>query len=295
MITLKRFSVLFFLLLGCLSLRAQNQPPTQQPYRDGDVVPNPRYDENIVIPWPHLREADAIYRRRIWRIIDVREKNNKVMTWPRNGFGDIILKYARAGQLNVYDNPDSMITPLTPEEALKRSSIQLTTEMIDSAQNPDIMDPAFDVTSAVMKTVDVNEPIRWTSVNQYRVMEEWFFDKNHGKIVARIISIEPMKDIMVNGNAIGGKEPMFTIKYAELREKLVKEQMFNRYNDAMRLTYDDFFENRYFSSYIIKESNMYDYYIKDMPEYEKDNLAALLEADRIKQELFILEHDLWEY
>jgi hypothetical protein len=75
----------------------------------------------------------------------------------------------------------------------------------------------------------------------------------------------------------------------------VNYEVFNRQNDAARLTYDDWFEQRLFSSYIIKQSNEHDNKIKEYDEFKDNGVAALLEADRIKQELFEKEHDLWEY
>ena len=56
-----------------------------------------------------------------------------------------------------------------------------------------------------------------------------------------------------------------------------------------------FFEKRMFSSYIIKWSNAYDYKIADYEEFKDNNMAALLEGERIKHKLFEMEHDLWEY
>jgi hypothetical protein len=32
-----------------------------------------------------------------------------------------------------------------------------------------------------------------------------------------------------------------------------------------------------------------------MPEFKDDGIMALLESDRIKNELFVFEQDLWEY
>jgi hypothetical protein len=59
----------------------------------------------------------------------------------------------------------------------------------------------------------------------------------------------------------------------------------------MRMSYDDFFVQRLFSSYIIKWSNERDQRIQDYVT----GMDALIEANRIKQELFKWEHDLWEY
>ena len=46
-----------------------------------------------------------------------------------------------------------------------------------------------------------------------------------------------------------------------------------------------------FSSTIVKESTVYDRNVSDFMV----GLDALLEAERIKEELFNFEHDLWEY
>ena len=46
-----------------------------------------------------------------------------------------------------------------------------------------------------------------------------------------------------------------------------------------------------FNSYIYKESNVYDRKISD---YAK-GMDALLESERIKNDIFLYEHDLWEY
>ena len=58
------------------------------------------------------------------------------------------------------------------------------------------------------------------------------------------------------------------------------------------MSWEDVFEARLFSSYIIKESNVYDRRIKD---YKSNPMALLLESDKIKKGLFNFEHDLWSY
>ena len=48
---------------------------------------------------------------------------------------------------------------------------------------------------------------------------------------------------------------------------------------------------RMFSSTIVKEGNVYN---RKVSEYMV-GLDALLEAEKIKAEIFNIEHDLWEY
>jgi hypothetical protein len=67
--------------------------------------------------------------------------------------------------------------------------------------------------------------------------------------------------------------------------------VFNEKNSARYITFEDIFEMRYFSSYIIKEDNVYDRYINAYTA----GIDQVLESDRIKNEIFEFEHQLWEF
>ena len=67
--------------------------------------------------------------------------------------------------------------------------------------------------------------------------------------------------------------------------------MFNRKNDAERRTYEDIFWKRQFESTVIKVSNVYDRQIRAY----KSNIDALLEAEKIEEEIFNFEHDVWHF
>ena len=62
-------------------------------------------------------------------------------------------------------------------------------------------------------------------------------------------------------------------------------------NDAFKGTFEDLFETRHFSGYVIKEENIYDRNITDYAQ----GIDALLEGERIKNEIYEYEHDLWNY
>ena len=95
-----------------------------------------------------------------------------------------------------------------------------------------------------------------------------------------------------NGN-YKGIQPLFWIYFPEARYVFANYDVFNRQNDAERRTFEDIFWKRMFNSYIYKESNVYD---RQIIEYkENEPLGLLLEADRIKDDLFRMEHDLWHF
>ena len=87
------------------------------------------------------------------------------------------------------------------------------------------------------------------------------------------------------------ERPLFWAAYNQLRPVLAKERVFNSQNDAAHTSWEDLMEMRYFASTIIKASNVHDRKIEDY----LTGVDALLEAEKIKQEIFNFEHDLWSY
>jgi len=130
------------------------------------------------------------------------------------------------------------------------------------------------------------------SVKEYRIKEDWFFDKQRSVQDVRIIGICPVADNIdpVTGE-VRGSTPLFWVYFPEARNIFASAEVFNRSNDAERRTLEDIFWKRMFGSYVYKEQNVYDRRIADY----KQGIHALLEAERVKDDLFIIEHDLWEY
>ena len=110
----------------------------------------------------------------------------------------------------------------------------------------------------------------------------------------RIIGLAPLQENRdeITNKLTGGFSPLFWVHFPEAREVLINAEVFNLVkNDAERRTYDDIFWKRMFGSVIVREANVMD---REVNEYMV-GLDALLEAERIKAEIFELEHDLWEY
>jgi gliding motility associated protien GldN len=245
--------------------------------------------ERKVVPYPSLREADVVYAKRIERIIDVREKKNLPLKWPKNSFSKILRdnttigEAASSGKLKAYKN-DSLSSVYTIKELKGRGGAEVTV-----AYQPDpINNPDYTIDSTV-----VNE-LEWNQITRYKIVEEWIFDKQRSTFFPRIIAIAPLFKNEIQGVDLG-EQALFFADYQDLRKIMANEELFNRQNDAMRLSYLDFFELRLFSSYITRESNDFDLAIKDFPEFKDSPLDALYESERIKEQLFNWEHDLWEY
>jgi gliding motility associated protien GldN len=274
--------LLFFLVLGT------NKSTAQYEYQDF-TYNKEAIKERKIVPYPFVVERDVMYSRRIWRVIDTREKMNLIMKWPRNPLFRIIYDAATKGYgsapIPAY-RTDSLTSILTAEEILSKGGSE------EAAQ---IADPNDDTGERLIDTVIRNQ-FNPKEIDRYVVMEDWIFDKQTSQFFIRIIAIAPLYKEKVTGVSIDlGESELFWVKWTDFRPILVNQEIFNRQNDAMRFSYDDFFDLRMFTSYIIKESNAFDNKISEFDEFRTDKFAALLESEKIKNKLFEWEHDLWEY
>ena len=277
---MKRTLVIFMsLLFVTTALQAQVSKFEDYTY------PHTAVKERKAVPYRYIREANVKWSKRIHRVIDAREKQNKMMHWPRNPFYLLIWNAAMDGDVTAYAN-DSLTSIKTPEDIMKEVSIE-SVQQIPNPMNPN--DPYDLIDTTIIETLEPQK------IEKYRIMEDWIFDYNYSDFRARIIAIAPLISPLTESGIELGELPLYWLKMEDLRDMLSQEEVFNVKNDAARISFDHWFQMRQFSSYIVKESNMYDLDIAMKEEFRDDGVEALLESDRIKNDLFILEHDLWEY
>ncbi len=252
---------------------------TQKPPRD-NFYDRYIYTEKNVLAYPFIHEKDVFWERRIWRLIDIREKFNHRFKNEKAPFINIILNAAKGGDITLYHTSNDEFTePMTIDEMQNIGS---------SVDTIITFDPE---TFEEIREVVVNE-LNAEDIKKYRLKEVWFFDEERSDLDVRILGIAPILDRYDDNGNFLNSGPMFWIYYPEMREVLARQEAFNYHNDAQRMTWEDIFEARLFHSYIIKESNVYDRRIKD---YKTSPMDLLLESDKLKEQIFNFEHDLWTY
>jgi gliding motility associated protien GldN len=269
--------------------------PVSGIFAQGGVTEAPNHDvydrqENKtrqVLSYVHVRESDVMWHKTIWRRIDMRQKFNLPFYYPfvpkngRQNFMTVVKEAIQKGEITVYEFnliDDHFSEPLSIEEALAQFQ--------DSTTRIDYDDFGNEIT--------IREPVpaNLQDIYELDIKEQWFFDRERSVMEVRIIGICPVWwQPPGPNNPQPTRKPMFWIYYPDARDMLVNAPVFNQKNDAQRLTYEDLFAKRMFDSYIYKESNVYDRTIADYAM----GIDALLEAERIKEDIRNKEMNLWEY
>lgn len=268
------FSLLFLTLL-CTGVRAQKTFPTPV----NDIVAERSNLQRDALPYAPLREADLLWQKRVWRVIDVNEKINHAFANPERPFISILLEAADSNRLQLYSAiDDKFSTPLTEDQRLAITGGVDTVQVTDDGLDFDYVLSARAFNPA--------------SVSRYRVQEIWYVDKNSSQMKVRILGIAPLKDEYDGMGNFLFEEPLFWVYYPAARSILAGERAWISDNETAATSWEDVFEMRYFDSSVVKEGNVHDRRIQD---YIAVGRSQLLQAKRLERERQARESDLWSH
>lgn len=276
--------ILFCAVALVVATNINAQPSIYQPgdYKDG-IYEKENANNRRFIPYTHLREGDVTWEKRVWREIDMREKQNHQLYYPidpvvsRISFLQLIFKYVLKNELMAF-NDEEFLLPLEP------SVIRAKIVKIDTVEQMSYLEDGTEVATRV-GTADSTWMFR--EFRKIRVKEDWFFDKQKSVLEVRILGL----GIYTFDEAKEANKEQFWVYFPACRPFFAKHEVYNSKNDAERRTFEDIFWKRQFASVATKETNVFD---RQINEYSK-GIDALLESDRIKNDIFRWEHDLWNF
>ena len=244
------------------------------------------------LAYENLRADDAVYRHKIWREIDTREKINLPFRYSAdqdNGnqrFISILLQAIQDSAVTVFNSiDDRFTTPMTRGEVSK-------------AISGDVVDvPIYDSLGNLTGSKKMTNEVNFDSIYKFRIKEEVVFDKESSRLFFRILGIAPVKNIVTSMGVNLGETELFWVYYPDMRETFAKYEVYNGKNFGARMSWEELFESRMFYGRIIKSTidNPYDQFIKNYKGLTENTILQLLEGENIKEKIFNYEQDLWSY
>lgn len=252
------------------------------------------------MPYPPVRQSDVIWEKVVWREIDFNERFNQFFYFPTNdsvnsqgrtNLVSLILRAVKNGEIsNVYDD-DDMKAPKDPAKAIS----DLAGEPIERER------PKVDADGQTIFDEDGEpEMEKWlqertfdiTTATKIRIKERWYIDKQDSRQKVRILGLAFEYDKeLASGNTARNWSFWIPMNDMAVRNVLVNADAFDENNDVVENFYDDVFIARYFDSYIIRTSNIHNRSISDYLVGED----AILEAQKLEEEIYDIESDMWEY
>jgi hypothetical protein len=296
-----KFIFAFVLSLGIVGVS------TGQP----DTVVNPNSTEKI----PYYEQ---LYRFRVWRIVDLMEKQNMSFKSVKSDIASFLLSNIQNGKLPIYN--ETVEVPSDPAIALVLNKVQ-----DEPPYNPAMNYIASEKVSYGGKNYESlrsnnkgnlpTDPSWWqlaTEQTEYvtpvivkgiTVVEDMIFDKRRSRLYYDIQAIGIMAD-----KGDGTLTPVAFVKYKDFydlveqaahdKDMKVRDMVMwrNRYNPSENRTFTDAFKLRLFHGIIDKVENPDDLDItriySDNGRTYGESVFARWEAE---MKLMEKEHNLWEY
>ncbi len=272
------------LLTFCLSANAQPQSIDLEASSGpslpiDDVVSDHTMQEKRVLTYQPVREADILWKKRIWREIDTRQKMNLTFRNPKMPLIQILNDAVLSGELPAYSaETDDFSMPLNVDE-LQKSLHKTDTVMVT---NPQTMEDEPQI---------VTDDFNPEEVTRFRLKEVWFFDARTSTMQVRILGIAPILDEYDDFGNLKYSKVLYWINYPQARKMLATQPVYLPGNDKQVHSWEDLMEMRFFASYITKESNVMDERLED----QYSGVELLQQSEKIRQKIFNYEHDMWMY
>lgn len=247
------------------------------------------------------RADDVVWSRVIYRVIDMREKQNYQLYFPMRPNDEYrslfrVMLEAIAKGAPVYRRNPREIKPSFND------SVKLSGEELSKAFAFDNnMDNNLIQINAVTQQATVsNDQYQNYVKNQLKflIQERVFFDKHTSRMYSKIEAIAPLYTLHPDNTQSKESFRFFQesvlcwFAFDELRPYLAKQYVIPNGNETQRLTFDEFFSQKLYSTYLLGDSNMFN---RMLLEFVVNPDKIKKEQGRIETELMNVEQDIWEY
>lgn len=270
------------------SLNAQNIPtsPTAVPGSYDDVS----LKLNKVPEAQAVRGEDIVWKRDVYRIIDLNKIQNGGLYYPTEPNGDqknlftTLFELVAYNQVKAYEYFDGREV-FTDKYVLKVKDMLKTYDIPFKEKR----DPK-NAKNSIFE-IDGTDDIPSAEVIQFYVKEIYFLNQRNSSIEVKTLALCP---ILSREDEMGVVRtfPMFWVTFESIRPYLSQMSIAaDSLNSATNLSVYDFFNQRRYQGDIYKVSNLKNQHIK---EYSKTPEDVIIEQARLEKELSDIGSSLWE-
>ena len=311
--TMKKLFFSLFALAICVMANAQKEIPdsTTELLFDKQgaftrVVATEEEVANKIIDQNPLLD-DVPWRKLVLRVIDLREEQNKPLYYPfenmreetqKNLFAILFYNFLTGKLVGYKDDavPDQTFVPLF----IKENEIRVSDTTKYAHARDEYFEGLEDDPYGMINQIT-------QSCVKYYIQEAWYFDKHTSTFHSKILAIAPIFDPKYNNSILAAYDEevrpssvWFWFPYDKVRPLLQEEYIkMSGKNTKQLLNFDDFFTQRQFYSYIIKD---YDLEGKDidqaiyLDDADPEKIIRIQEAqEKVESEILDFEQDLWNY
>ena len=280
--------IILLLMLVGLAQGAFAQPETrrqaQRKAQNKSNANNMTTRAQIMFPTAASMDEDVVWRRDIYRELDLNEDANAPLYYPVEPLGSQVNLFTYIFKLMMQGRIKAYQYKLDGNESFNADDVVKPKTFLDNYH-------IYYEKDAQGRTHLDNSDIPSKEVKSYYIKETTYYDQHTATFHTKVLALCPIMTRDDDFGDGGNKYPLFWVKYDDLAPFLSKQQiMTSNLNNAATMSIDDYFLRNQYKGKIYKTNNMLG---KTLAQYCSSDSAMSKEQKKIEAELAAFEKNLW--
>lgn len=279
--------ILLLMLVGLVQgafAQPEARRQAQQKAQNKSNANNMTTRAQIMFPTAASMDEDVVWRRDIYRELDLNEDANAPLYYPVEPLGSQVNLFTYIFTLMMQGRIKAYQYKLDGNESFNADDVVKPKTFLDNYH-------IYYEKDAQGRTHLDNSDIPSKEVKSYYIKETTYYDQHTATFHTKVLALCPIMTRDDDFGDGGNKYPLFWVKYDDLAPFLSKQQiMTSNLNNAATMSIDDYFLRNQYKGKIYKTNNMLG---KTLAQYCSSDSAMSKEQKKIEAELAAFEKNLW--